>query len=71
MKPTEKKCAEILHINASPEFLANPEKMRIIQDMANAAYNKPLKCPKCKVFIAKGGGCINHSDCPLKPIKHL
>jgi hypothetical protein len=26
-------------------------------------------CPKCNIAISKGGGCINHKDCPMKPIQ--
>lgn len=37
------KNAKILHINATPEFLNDPEKMEMIQKLANAAYKRTDK----------------------------
>ena len=37
--------AKILHINATPEFLADPEKMAMLQKMADIAYGRVKKKP--------------------------
>ena len=29
-------------------------------------YSEKAKCWKCGIVPAKSGGCINHSDCPMK-----